>query len=260
MISLSLKLSQILMVLLIFVRVAAIVFSAPLFDSRAIPVLFKIGLALSAAVLLYPLMGAEPGVSPGGGFTVLGLGIVGEVLVGLIIGFTVRLIFAAVEMAGQLAGFQMGLAIANVFDPITSTQVPIVSQMQNIVAMLIFLAANAHHLVLRAMAESFRIVPLLDFRFNRSLVSMLSDLTGGMFVTAIKIAAPVMVALLLTSLMLGLVARVVPQMNIFIVAMPVKIVIGLVFMALALPFLAGFLGHAFINLGNDLLLMLKAMR
>lgn len=259
MISLSLKLSQIQMYLLIFVRVAAIVFSAPLFDSRAIPILFKIGLALSAAVLLYPLLNFEAGVSLDG-FTVLGFGIVGEILIGLTIGFTVRLIFAAVEMAGQLAGFQMGLAIANVFDPITSTQVPIISQMQNIVAMLLFLAANAHHFVLRALAESFHIVPLLGFRFNRSLMSMLSDLTGGMFVTAIKIAAPVMVALLLTSLAMGLMARVVPQMNIFIVAMPVKIVIGLAFMALALPFLAGFLGHIFINLGNDLLLMLKAMR
>lgn len=259
MIGLSLTVSQIQIYLLVFVRVAAIMFSAPLFDSRAIPALFKIGLALSAAVLLYPLMGAGSDVSLGG-FTVLGLGIVGEVLVGLIIGFTVRLIFAAVEMAGQLAGFQMGLAIANVFDPVTSTQLPIVSQMENMVAMLIFLAANAHHLVLRALAESFRIVPLLGFQFNRSLMSMLSDLTGGMFVTAVKIAAPVMVALLLTSLALGLVARVVPQMNIFIVAMPVKIVIGLVFMALALPFLAGFLGHLFVNLGNDLLLTLKAMR
>ncbi len=259
MIALSLKLSQIQMVLLIFIRVAAIVFSAPLFDSRAIPVLFKIGLALSAAVLLYPLLRVDTPM-PANGFSLLGFGIVGEVLVGLIIGFTVRLIFAAVEMAGQLAGFQMGLAIANVFDPVTSTQMPIVSQLENIVAMLIFLAANAHHLVLRALAESFRLVPLLGFRFNRSLMALLSDLTGGMFVTAVKIAAPVMVALLLTSLTLGLVARVVPQMNIFIVAMPVKIIIGLVFMALALPFLAGFLGHVFVNLGNDLALMLKAMK
>jgi len=259
MIGLSLKLSQIQIVLLIFMRVAAIVFSAPLFDSRAIPVLFKVGLALSAAVLLYPLLGADTPM-PADGFSLLGFGIAGEVLVGLIIGFTVRLIFAAVEMAGQLAGFQMGLAIANVFDPVTSTQMPIVSQLENIVAMLIFLAANAHHLVLRALAESFRLVPLLGFRFNRSLMALLSDLTGGMFVTAVKIAAPVMVALLLTSLTMGLVARVVPQMNIFIVAMPVKIIIGMVFMALALPFLAGFLGHVFVDLGNDLVLMLKAMK
>jgi flagellar biosynthetic protein FliR len=259
MIGLSLKLSQIQMLLLIFVRVAAIVFSAPLFDSRAIPVLFKVGLALSAAVLLYPLL--VPGTPmPADGFTLLGFGIVGEALVGLIIGFAVRLIFAAVEMAGQLAGFQMGLAIANVFDPVTSTQMPIIAQMENIIAMLLFLAVNAHYLVIRALAESFRLVPLLGFRFSGSLMTMLSDLTGGMFVTAVKIAAPVMVALLLTSLTLGLVARVVPQMNIFIVAMPIKIIIGLVFLALALPFLAGFMGHVFVNLGNDLVLMLRAMK
>ncbi len=259
MIGLSLKLSQIQMILLVFVRVAAIVFSAPLFDSRAIPSLFKIGLALAAAVLLYPLLGQGMPL-PADGFTALGFGIVGEMLVGLIIGFAVRLIFAAAEMAGQLAGFQMGLAIANVFDPMTSMQMPLLSQLESMIAMLIFLAVNAHHLVLRALAESFRIIPLLGFRFNRSLMAMLSELTGAMFVTAVKIAAPVMVALLLTSLTLGLVARVVPQMNIFIVAMPIKIVIGLVFLALSLPFLAGFMGHVFVNLGNDLVLLLKAMR
>ena len=259
MIGLSFKLSQIQMLLLVFVRVAAIVFSAPLFDSRAVPALFKIGLALAASVLLYPLLGTGAAL-PSGGFALLGFGIVGEVLVGLIIGFTVRLIFAAVEMAGQLAGFQMGLAIANVFDPMTSMQMPLVSQLESIIAMLIFLAVNAHYLVVRALVESFRVIPLLGFRFNGSLMALLSKLTGGMFVTAVKIAAPVMVALLLTSLTLGLVARVVPQMNIFIVAMPIKIVVGLVFLALALPILAGFLGHVFVDLGNDLVLMLKAMR
>ncbi len=259
MIRLGLSLIQIQLFLLIFLRVTAIVFSAPLFDSRSIPFLFKVGLALAASFFLLPVLKISP-YSYFDSVSHLVIGIVGEVLMGLAIGFTIRLLFTAVELAGQLAGYQMGLAIANVFDPLTSSQVPTVAQLENIIAMLIFLVTNAHHLVLRAMVESFRIVPLLGFHFTKSTMALLSNLTGGMFVTAVKIAAPVMVALLLTSLTLGLVARVVPQMNVFIVAMPLKIIIGLFFIGVSLPYMAVFLEHAFVVLGNSLMLAFRTMQ
>lgn len=259
MIRLGFSLIQIQLFLLIFLRIMAIVFSAPMFDSRTIPLLFKVGLALAASFFLLSVLKISPRPYFDNVFQLI-IGIAGEILMGLTIGFTIRLLFTAVELAGQLAGYQMGLAIANVFDPLTSAQVPTVAQLENIIAMLIFLVTDAHHLVLRAMVDSFRIVPLMGFHFNKSLMALLSNLTGGMFVTAVKIAAPVMVALLLTSLTLGLVARVVPQMNVFIVAMPLKIIIGLFFIGVSLPYMTAFLEHAFVLLGNNLMLAFRTMQ
>ena len=153
----------------------------------------------------------------------------------------------------------MGLAIANVMDPLTSTQVPIISQMKNQIAMLIFLSINAHHVFLKAMVDSFRLVAPLNFQFNASLMEHIVGLAGNMFVIAVKIAAPIMAALFLTSVALGMIARTVPQMNIFIVAMPLKVIIGLVFLWFTVPYLTTFLGQIFHDLGKDIFLLLKLM-
>jgi flagellar biosynthetic protein FliR len=134
-----------------------------------------------------------------------------------------------------------------------------VAQLKNLIAMLIFLAINAHHWFLRSLVESFRLVPPFGFHYSASLMEYLMQLGGNMFLIAIKVGAPVMVALLLTSVALGLVARTVPQMNIFIVAFPLKIVIGLLFLAFSLPYLLSFLKHLFGGLGNDILMLLKTV-
>ena len=186
----------------------------------------------------------------------LALGLFREIILGAAIGLAVKIFFAAAQLAGQTVGYQMGMAIANVMDPATSAQVPILAQFNNLIAVLIFLVINAHHWFIRALAESFNRIPLGGFDFSPAVFEHLIRLSSTMFLVAVKIGAPVIVALLLTSVALGLVARTVPQMNIFMVAMPLKIVIGLVFLGICLPHMVSFLRQLFHHLYGSVLAIL----
>ncbi len=254
----NISLPQLQIFFLIFLRVGAIMMFIPVFDSRNIPVLFKAGLAFSVSILLFPILKLDniPFITSAIPF---GIGVVGEIMMGAVIGLSVRLIFAGIQLAGQLSGFQMGLGIANVMDPVTSAQISIIAQLNNLMAMLIFLTINAHHMFLRALAESFRLIPPFDVQFSNSLIEHLISLSGNMFIIAIKVGAPVIVALLLTNVAFGLIARTVPQMNIFLVAMPIQIVVGLLFLVFALPYLLPFFRQLFNESGRDILLLLRAM-
>lgn len=223
----------------------------PFFNSRNIPVILKAGLALAASILAFPqLMHTRlPQEMP---LVPFGLLLLGELAVGAIIGLSVQMLFSSIQMAGQLLGFQMSFSIANVVDPAGESQVPVLSQFNHVFAMLIFLAVNAHHTIFRAMVESFALIPPLGFQFHASLVERIMAMGGNMFVVAIKIGAPVIIVLLLTSVSLGLMARTVPQMHVFIVAMPLKIAIGLLFIGLSLPFMAALLSRLYQNMGHGI--------
>ena len=254
--TISFSLSQLQIFFMIFIRVAAIVMSIPILSNKNAPAVFKVGLALSISFILFPILRLNPIPFFNDVFT-FGLAIIGEVILGFTIGLTVKAIFAGVQLAGQLAGYQMGLAIANVLDPATSIQVPLLSQFYNLVAMLIFLLINAHHWLLQALVESFILVPPFGFQYSPSISDYLVDLTGNIFTIAIKVGAPIIVVLLITSVALGLIARTVPQMNIFIVAIPLKIAVGLIFLIFSLTYLSAYLGHLFNELAGNIFLLLK---
>ena len=247
---------QIEIFILIFLRVSAMVVTIPILGNRAVPVRLKGGLSLMIAFLLLPFV--EFSVPS---FEILPLiwAMAGEVMIGIIIGLAGRLVFAGVQLAGQLVGFQMGFAIVNVVDPITSAQVSITAQLQYLLAMLIFLAVNGHHLFLYAIAESYRIVPPLGFHFSGELTQSVIELSRDIFIVAIKTGAPIITALLMTSIGFGLIARTVPQINILIVGFPVKIAIGLIGIGLTLPVFVRMMGGIFLNFGDKLNLLLHLM-
>jgi flagellar biosynthetic protein FliR len=193
------------------------------------------------------------------GWILLTLGVISEVLLGLGVGLAVRLIMAGIQMAGQVSGYQMGLAIANIMDPTTSMQTPILAQAFNLMAMLLFLVINAHHWFFRALVESFALIPPFHFVLSPSFIGYLMDMAGTMFIIALKIGAPVIVVLILTSVSFGLMARTVPQMNIFIVAMPLKIVVGLLFVVFSLPYLQPYLRELFDHFGAGLVPLFRLM-
>lgn len=258
MVTINISLAQIQSFLLVFLRVGAILLNVPILDSQSAPALFKLGLTLSLSFLISSTLQIDMrGFNPS--IMVFILMVASEIAVGLIIGFVVRTIFIGIQLAGQLAGFQMGLSIANVVDPASSMQVPILSHFFNLFAMLLFLSLNAHHWFIKALSESFILVPPLEYHFNNALVPPILYLAGNIFVIAIKVAAPVLVSLLLTTVALGLIARTVPQMHIFVVAMPIKIVVGLFFLGLTLPYLAAFLTGIFRGLGHELFDLIKLM-
>ena len=231
--------------------------SMPIFKSKSIPVLFKFGLALAASIILFPLLDLKvfPVLANLGNFAV---GAIGEILLGITIGMAVNLIFVGLQMAGQISGYQMGLALARVMDPSAGQQVPLLAQFYQLFAFLIFLSINAHHWFLMALADSFQLVPPFGFKISGSLIEQLIHIAGNMFVIAIKVGAPVIAALLLTSVAFGLIARTVPQMNVLFVAMPLKIIIGLLFIGFSLPYLSAFLKTVFSKLGNTIFVLMKA--
>jgi flagellar biosynthetic protein FliR len=258
MISLHISLPQLQMFFLVCLRIAAILMSMPVFESNTMPHLFKLALAFATGLILFPMLKLDP-LPVAGSIFALGIGAAREILLGLTIGLSVKFIFAGVQLAGQLAGYQMGLAIAEVLDPADSEQIPLLAQFNNLVALLIFLSINAHYWFIKALALSFRIVPPLRAHFGSSLMAQLIQLGGNIFVIAIQVGAPVIAVLLVTSAAFGLVARTVPQMNVFIVAMPLKIGVGLIFLGYSLPYFAAFLKKLFNGLDEHILLMLKAM-
>jgi flagellar biosynthetic protein FliR len=251
MLSLSLPLEQVVLFFFVFVRVAAILFAVPFFESRNIPVLIKIGLAASVSWILLPQIQIPP-PSMESSPLAFALGIASEVAIGLIIGLIVQLLFAGVQLAGQVAGFQMGFAIANVVDPASSLQIPMLSQFYNLFAFMIFLSLNIHYYFIKALVDGFTLLPFWTAQFDKDVYQLILSVTADAFTIAIQIGAPVMVALLLTSVALGLTARTVPQMQIFIVAMPIKIMLGLLFLGFSLPYCMGFLKGAFITLGRNI--------
>ena len=232
--------------------------SIPVFDSKSIPLFFKIALAFTTSMALFPILELEP-LALITNFFAMGVSVAGEILLGLVIGFSVKLIFAGIQLAGQLAGYQMGMALANVMDPSSSQQVPLLAQFNNLFALLIFITINAHYWFIRALAHSFQLVPPLNVNFSGSLMEHLIKMSGNMFVIGIQIGAPVIASLLITSVAFGLIARTVPQMNVFIVAMPLKIAVGLLFLGFSLPYFSAFLEKIFNGLGQNIFFMLKAM-
>ena len=258
MVSLSISLPQLQLFFLVFLRVGAILMTLPVFEGRSIPHLFKLALAFAVSLVLFPVLGLKP-VSVADSIFILAIGAAGEILLGLVIGFSVKLIFAGIQMAGQMAGYQMGMAIANVMDPDQSQQVLLLAQFNNLVALLVFLTINAHYWFIRALTHSYRMIPPLNVHFDGSIVEYLIEMSGKMFVISIQVGAPIIAALLVTSVVFGLMARTVPQMNVFIVAMPLKIGIGLLFIGFGLPYLSAFLKKIFNGLGQHILTMLKAM-
>ncbi len=258
MLLLNIPLEQVQLFILVLVRVSAILFSLPSMGSRNVPTLLKAGLAMAVSLLVFPQVDAFPEMLLNNPWR-LAIGLAAEVAVGMIIGLMVNLLFSGIQLAGQIAGFQMGIAIANVVDPASSMQVPILSQFLNLFALMIFMTLNMHHFFIKALVEAFERLPFLGIHFNGDLYELVMTLTAQAFVVAVQIGAPVMVALLLTSVALGLVARTVPQMQIFIVAMPLKIILGLFFLGASLPFCANYLHAAFISLGRSILGLLRML-
>lgn len=218
-----------------FLRVLAVFTTAPVFSSRAFPTRAKIALAFFVALATQaslpdmPLIGFNDPQAMGA--------VVQQVGVGLAIGFVVRLVFSAVELAGEVVGFQMGLNFAAFFDPTLNAQSSAVARFFGQMTALLFVVMNGHLMVLAAVIQSFRSFPV-DQNFLESLGRMkLYQLGSDLFASALWIALPMVGMLMFANLALGVISRVAPQMNIFAVGFPITLVVGLVGIAVTLPML-----------------------
>lgn len=258
MVSLAVSMPQLQMFFLVFMRTGAFLMSIPMLNSPSVPALFRLALTLAASILIFPLLALPAPAASADVFT-LAVAAGGEVLIGLLAGLAIRLIFEGVQLAGELAGYQMGLAIAEVIDPASEDQVAILAQFASLLSTVVFLILNGHHWFIRTLVESYQLVPPAGFHVNGLMLERLVRLTTEMFVIGLKAGAPVMVALLLGTVAFGLVARAVPQMNIFVVSMPLNIGLGLVFFGLSLPHLTGYLRQLFGSVAHHAVALLKAI-
>jgi len=244
--------------ILIFVRTAAMIFFIPFLGARNVPRVFKIGLALLIALILISIVKIDASIISADLLT-LTAGIAGEIIIGFTIGLIAKLVFSAMEMAGELIGFQMGFSIVNVIDPQTSTHVPIIGQFHTILATLIFLTINAHHLFIAAIAESFTLVPPMRLALTNQMFAGIVTLSRDIFVLAIRIGAPVIVALFITNIALAIVSKTMPQMNVMMVGFPITIAGGLLIMVLSLPLFANLVQRAFEGMKGDFFNVLSVM-
>ena len=257
--TLSLLTPEILIVfLLLTIRIGAIVLSLPLLNSRNIPAQLKVMLILMLSVALYPLVQTQQVVIPQR-LGHLGLVVVSEMLIGLTIGFVAQILFAGIQLGGEIIGQQMGLNFATIFDPQNAHQVSLIAHFQDVLAMLLFLSGSAHHWFIIAMAESLQSIPLGALSASGAVLPVILTLLGKACVIAIQLAAPVSIALLLATLVLGVIARLVPQLNVFALSFPATLGLGMVMLALALPALMGGIQLAFGQLGNDLVQVIRVL-
>jgi flagellar biosynthetic protein FliR len=218
---------------LILLRVSVILFMFPIFSSRLIPILAKAGLAFIITIILFPVIHNKMVEFPDTSWGIVQL-MIAEFIIGMTLSLLVQLFFEGVRMMGQLVGFQTGFAITNILDPQSGMQISILSNMAYLVAMVLFLIFNGHHILLSAMRESFELINVGSLSLNGQLFQKMIDASADMFVIAIKIGAPAIAVLLFTKVVFGLITKLIPQMNIMIVAFPVQIVIGLLFFGISL--------------------------
>ena len=164
--------------------------------------------------------------------------IASEMLIGLILGMIARFLFGAVEFAGTVIGFQMGLGMAMVFDPQSQEQISLVGRFENTTATLIFLAMDGHLIVLQALVRSYSVLPPGGASINKPLVENLTELSASVFVIGLQIGAPLIVALFLANAVVGLLARSVPQIQVFVVGFPLTLMLGFLFLFFGMPFFA----------------------
>ncbi|GAB4364604.1 MAG: flagellar biosynthetic protein FliR [Calditrichia bacterium] len=249
---------QILLFFLILVRFTSMFAAAPIFGENGIPNILKLGLGGALSLLLFPVV--EPSVPDFelNALTALIL-VAGEVLTGLTIGLIIKFLFAGVELAGEYIGVDMGLSMAQEFDPLFEQRISVIARFKNILAILIFIVIDGHHFLIQAAAHSFRLLPIGTWSMPSVVITKIIKISASVFVIGVKIAAPAIVALFLTSVAMGLTARAVPQMNIFFVGFPLRISVGFISLIMAFPLFIYVFQKLLTEFESNLIYLLRVM-
>jgi len=241
--------------LFVFIRAVAILALVPFFGSRSLPLMVKIGTALVLALILTPILSNDAHLPPD--LIGLSIGLMRELLLGLAIGLITRLVFSAIEIAGQVTGIQMGYAVATIIDPQSNSQLSIFAQFYNLIAILIFFSLNMHLMFIVAIKESFQTIPPYAFKITGTLLEGIVTLTGQMFITAIRLGAPIMIGILSANIAMGILARTVPQLNVFIIGFPITILLGLLLLLFSMPAMFSLLNQLYIQLSHNIVDLLR---
>ncbi|QGY41013.1 flagellar biosynthetic protein FliR [Pseudodesulfovibrio cashew] len=241
---------SILSFLLTLFRVSIVLFLLPFFGGQSIPKTVKAALVLALSAALWPQLSFPGTMFPGTGTGIV-LMLLGEIILGLMLGLLVQFLFGAVQFGGQIIGFQMGFSMVNVVDPITGTSNAATAHFLYMCTMLTFLVLNGHLELLNAVGISFKYIPPGGLLLTPGLSKHILEFSNLMFILAIKIAAPVMAALFLVDLSLALIARAAPQMHVLVLGFPIKVTVGFFFLGFLFTIMANYVSD-FIGLLSEI--------
>ena len=218
-------------------RIGAMVMAAPIFNTRQIPVRFRMLLAVLITLLVQPVLPAAPVVSV---FSTDALLIaLQQIGIGAALGFLMQMAFQALIFGGQVMAYSMGLGFANMMDPTNGVQVPVIAQFWLILAMLAFLMMNGHLVLISAIVDTFTVLPVATDGLSRAGLWELVSWASRMFAAGVLMAMPVIISLLLINIGMGVVSRAAPQLNIFAIGFPITLMMGFVLIWITLPQVMG---------------------
>jgi flagellar biosynthetic protein FliR len=245
-------------VILIFIRVFTAFTLSPVLGHRSLPVIFQISLSFIVAYMIFLSSGMK---TVSGEISLWFLFINGakEAITGMILGYSMHIVFWGITYAGSLIGMDIGLSMAEAFNPMEEINTNVIGEIIYTAAILIFFIIDGHHYFIQALASSFSLIPIGKFTINSSVYELLVKYTGGVFIIAVKIASPIMVSFFLVHIAEGIIARVIPQMQVFFVTQPVKVILGFSMLIALVPIYVFVIKNMLKGYEDSLFTLIKSM-
>ncbi len=235
MLSININIAEIAIFLSILLRLSIILFMLPIFSASELPSVVKALAVVAFSAMLFPVVRRNIQPLPLE-LAAFGSVIMGELIYGILFATCMLAIFSAFELAGELIGFEMGFGFSQAVNPQSGTRFSVLAVWTQLLATLIFLSVNGHHLILKTLVESFKLVPVGSFTIDPAIFTRMLIISGTMFILAMKLAAPVLAVLILTQIGFGLMSKFAPQVNILATGFPLTITLGLLFFSITLIF------------------------
>ncbi len=244
--------------ILIFFRVASIFWFLPIFSLRSVPMPYKVGFSLCVTIALLDVVVINTVQIYADPYLMV-IQVLKEIFIGLTISYFVRTLFTVVYVAGEVAAIQTGFSFARVIDPFNMSQSSVLEQFMNLLAIMVFFAMDAHHVLLKGILSSFKDLPVGTLVLNKALFSQVIELTGKIFSVGFKIGAPVIVTLFIIEIALGLLSRLIPQINVFIEGMPIKILVTMMVLGFSLGAIVPSVATIFKGMDREIFKIMKNM-
>ncbi len=228
-----------------FFRIAAFVGTAPMMGESAVPVHVKIALSVVLAIALAPMAGPLPLIALGA-YEAIGV-LLEQTLIGMALGLTMRFVFGAVNMAGELIGLQMGLSFASFFDPANGGNTSVMARILNTLALLVFVGVNGHLVLISGLGQTFALLPIARPELDLNGIGVLIEFSGQLFIAGVSLALPMIIALLAINLAMGILNRTAQQLSVFAVGFPITLTVSLMLLTVFLPRINHFLDGLFLS-------------
>ncbi len=245
--------SQYQLFLLVLVRTSGIFIFSPFFSSQNVPNIMKIGLSFSVSLIITSTLSIATDFSN----EILIILILKELMVGIIIGFIAYAFFSAFYVMGQIVDMKIGFGMANVIDPQNKIQVPLMGNFYYILSFLLLMSINGHHLIISALVDSYNFLPIGGFKYTGDTMNLLVNSLSKSFEIGFKLSTPIVAIIFLTDIVLGIISKTIPQMNVFVVGMPLKVLIGLLIILISMPIFFTAINSIFDLIINDIYKFIK---